>query len=263
MVKIGSARIDENGRAMGGVAGDQTGKEVATENWYLHPYGWTLIRAKTHEMRERLARDMEYACKNPLIGYDQSQNQTLWQEAKWCAYDCSKISKPCETDCARLVRVCAWYAGSKPRDFYTATEMSALKATGDFNVYTSAKYTKSSDYLLRGDILVTPRQGHTVIVLTNGAKVSGEQDGQVQTSQPAKNFSKDVAGTYQTTAAANLRFGAGTNQKVMTVLDSGSIVNCYGYYTQGVGRKWLYVATNKHGTRYIGFMSDRMLKKLY
>lgn len=28
-VKIGSARIDENGRARGGKAGDQTGKEVA------------------------------------------------------------------------------------------------------------------------------------------------------------------------------------------------------------------------------------------
>ena len=27
-VKIGSARIDENGRARGGKAGDQTGKEV-------------------------------------------------------------------------------------------------------------------------------------------------------------------------------------------------------------------------------------------
>ena len=33
-VLIGSARIDENGRAHGGKAGDQNGKEVSTQNWY-------------------------------------------------------------------------------------------------------------------------------------------------------------------------------------------------------------------------------------
>ena len=35
-VKIGSARIDENGKAHGGQAGDQTGKEVSTQSWYLN-----------------------------------------------------------------------------------------------------------------------------------------------------------------------------------------------------------------------------------
>ena len=30
-VMIGSARIDENGKAMGGKAGNQTGKEVSTK----------------------------------------------------------------------------------------------------------------------------------------------------------------------------------------------------------------------------------------
>ena len=32
-VKVGSARIDEYGKARGGQAGDQTGKEVSTQNW--------------------------------------------------------------------------------------------------------------------------------------------------------------------------------------------------------------------------------------
>ncbi len=39
-VKLGSARIDENGHATGGKAGDQTGKEVSTQNWYKHNKGW-------------------------------------------------------------------------------------------------------------------------------------------------------------------------------------------------------------------------------
>lgn len=33
-VKVGSARIDENGRATGGRAGDQTGKELSIQSWY-------------------------------------------------------------------------------------------------------------------------------------------------------------------------------------------------------------------------------------
>ena len=43
-VKIGHASIDENGRAQGGKAGDQTGKEVCTRNWYKHSKGWRVLR---------------------------------------------------------------------------------------------------------------------------------------------------------------------------------------------------------------------------
>ena len=35
-IKIGPARIDENGKANGGAAGDRTGKEASTQNGYLH-----------------------------------------------------------------------------------------------------------------------------------------------------------------------------------------------------------------------------------
>ena len=35
-IKIGSARIDERGKASGGSAGDQSGKEVSTQNYYKH-----------------------------------------------------------------------------------------------------------------------------------------------------------------------------------------------------------------------------------
>ena len=45
-VKIGSARIDENGKAHGGRAGDQTGKEVSTQSYYVHSKGWRVFRAK-------------------------------------------------------------------------------------------------------------------------------------------------------------------------------------------------------------------------
>lgn len=171
VVRVGSARIDERGKVSGGKAGDQTGKEVSIQNWYLHKKGWVVIRAKSQTMRTKIAQDMEYACNNSNIGYDQSQNSTLWNIVKPLGFNCSKVRVKCETDCARLVRVCCWYAGSKPTDFYTGSEVSALRATGDFDILTDSKYTTSSDYLMRGDILVTKTKGHTVVVLDNGSKI--------------------------------------------------------------------------------------------
>ena len=171
VVQVGSARIDENGNAIGGKAGDQTGKEVAIEPWYRHGSGWYVIRAKDDKVRDRIAQDMEYACANPLIGYDQGQNQTLWQVVRFLGYNCSKVKTACETDCARLVRVCVWYAGVECQDFYTGTEKEVLYNTGQFDILAASKYCDSSDYLLRGDILVTRTKGHTVVVLDNGAKV--------------------------------------------------------------------------------------------
>ena len=40
-VIIGHASIDERGRANSGQAGDQTGREVCTRNWYNR--GWTVL----------------------------------------------------------------------------------------------------------------------------------------------------------------------------------------------------------------------------
>lgn len=173
-VIIGSARIDENGRAHGGKAGDQTGKEVSTQNWYKHSKEWVVLRAKDPKKAEKIAQAMRAACDNPNIGYDQYQNGTLWNEVKDKGYDPAKASKPCETDCARLVRVCCAYAGIMAKDFYTATEAKYLMETGEFVKFTSSKYTEQSDYLGAGDILVTKTKGHTVVVLTNGPKYDGE-----------------------------------------------------------------------------------------
>lgn len=171
MVRVGSARHDEHGKTKGGAAGDQTGHEVETQAWYKHSKGWILIRPKSAEAREKIAKDMEYACANNNIGYDQSQNGTLFNVAKKVGFDCSKVTTKCETDCSRLVRVCLWYAGIEAPIFYTGNQVETLEKMGVFEILRTPKYTESSNYLLRGDILVTKTTGHTVVVLDNGAKV--------------------------------------------------------------------------------------------
>lgn len=173
-VIIGSARINENGKANGGKAGDQTSKEVSTQKWYKHTKVWRVFRAKDESIAEKIANDMQWACDNNNIGYDQGQRLTLYNVAKDVGFNCSKVTKKCETDCSALVRVCCAYAGVMLPNFRTPTEPKALLESGFFTEMIGKKYSDRSDYLKRGDILVTSKQGHTVVVLTNGDKVKPE-----------------------------------------------------------------------------------------
>ena len=169
-VKVGSARIDENGKTHGGKAGDQNGKEVSTQAWYRHKKGWRVLRCKNADKAEKIARAMQAACDNANIGYDQYQRDTLYNLAKTVDFDPGRVKTPCETDCSALVRVCLAYAGITVKNFRTPNEASILLRSGEFIELKESRYTDQSGYLRRGDILVTRTQGHTVVVLTDGAK---------------------------------------------------------------------------------------------
>ena len=169
-VIIGSARIDENGKAMGGAAGDQTGKEVSTQNWYLSSKGWRVFRPNSSDAAEKMAVAMQAACDNNNIGYDQADRLTLYYTARDYGFDIKKVKTKCETDCSALVRVCAAYAGITLPNFTTDIEAKSLLNSGAFTEMKGTKYTNSSTYLKRGDVLVTATRGHTVIVLSNGPK---------------------------------------------------------------------------------------------
>ena len=170
-VYIGNAVCDENGKASGGEPGDQTGKELRIQPWYLNKKGWRVFRPKSYEVAQKLADDMRAACENPAIGYDQKQRNTLYNVADQVGFDCAKVDKPCECDCSSLVRVCLAYAGIKTGNFNTASEPSVLKKTGAFDEMIGPEYTDESGWLKTGDILVTTVKGHTAIVLNNGDHV--------------------------------------------------------------------------------------------
>lgn len=173
-VKIGSARIDENGKTHGGKAGDQTGKEVSTQSWYKHSKGWRVLRCTDADKAEKIVYAMQAACDNANIGYDQYQRLTLYNAAKGVDFDPGRVTTACETDCSALVRVCLAYAGITVGNFRTSNEAKILLASGAFEEMKGTKYTDQSAYLKRGDVLVTKTQGHTVVVLSDGAKVGTE-----------------------------------------------------------------------------------------
>lgn len=172
-IKIGHASIDENGKAAGGAAGDQTGCEVCIRSYYKNTWD-AVMRPKKLEIAEKSAKFIEDACANANIGYDQWGRNSLFTEAKKVNFNCSKITVKCECDCSSLIHVAVLAAGANVRyvgnAFTTRTMIDKLMASGDYEKLTDSKYIKSDEYLKRGDILVK-KGSHTVMVLEDGTKV--------------------------------------------------------------------------------------------
>ena len=192
--------------------GDQNGgREVSREKYYVHSKGWYVIRAKDPAAREKIALAMEHACDNNDIGYSQPTRLTLYNDVKAFGFDPAKTTKPVNTDCSALVRVCVHYAGITVDNFITSNEVSMLMATGKFELFKDDEHCKSSDHLLRGDILVTRTKGHTVVVLNDGAKAAEERQ-----SAPVETGDLLVA-----SGSWNLRRGPGTQYDVVKTVHGG------------------------------------------
>ena len=72
----------------------------------------------------------------------------------------------------------------------------------------------------------------------------------------AKSLDKTLAKIYTAKNKLNVRCGAGITRKKVDVLESGSKVQCFGYYTEIIGTKWLLVQYTKDGEIKTGFVSS-------
>lgn len=160
-VYIGSARIDERGKAIGGKAGDQKQTdvtdykgEVSQQKFYVSPKGWDIARALKSTHATSIAASMITACDNPNVGYDQGNRLDIMSKGTN-----TKVLTEC--DCSSLVRKCVLEATNvDPGNFTTDNEINALLKTGLFK---KISY-KEGMTLYTGDILVTKTKGHTVVV---------------------------------------------------------------------------------------------------
>lgn len=164
-VIIGSARINELGSAHGGQAGDQkqnstpdfsgeVSMQTVGDSYFSHHY---IYRPKSIEYAEAFAKEMETACNNPHIGYDQ------WQRYGLVGTPDVNTKNDVEVDCSSLVReIITDVTGVDPGDIRTITEPQMLDATGLF--YKRRRY-KNGMFLYDGDIFVTTTSGHTGIVV--------------------------------------------------------------------------------------------------
>lgn len=192
MVKIAHASIDENGKISGGIAGDQTGKEVCIRSWYSKPWN-VVIRFKSLDMQQKVADCMIRAANNVRIGYDQQDRNSLLRYARNVGYDPYKVTTPCETDCSALVTLACIYAGIlesalvvNGNSATTSTLRKRLEATGKVETFTGKDYTAKTENLLVGDILLS--EGHHVAVV-----VEIERSG-MKTSQKGIDLIKKFEG---------------------------------------------------------------------
>ena len=189
MVTVGSARIDENGNANWGKAGDQTSREVATEPYYKHRLGWYMLRPKEATIARKIGLAMVEACLNNNIGYDQSERYGVINCLKKYGR-IAKINEPTEADCSSLVRACCIQAGIQVGDFNTASEVAVLEKTGAFQ---KAVIVTNDTKLCQGDILVTRSKGHTVIV-TEGYQREDEKPTAKPATKPSVKPKPNKAG---------------------------------------------------------------------
>lgn len=202
-ITIGSARIDENGKLTGGKAGDQKQTsstndrkgEVSMQDFYVHKKGWVVLRPKSADTANKIAKAMKTACNNKNIGYDQGNRLGVIK------YGTATTTKT-ECDCSSLVRQCVIEASGKSvANFNTENEASVLSATG---LVSKLPYS-SGMKLYTGDILVTKTKGHTVIV------VSGYERTAASTSSGKNGYT----GNYPSLPARGY-FTIGDGYKVLT-----------------------------------------------
>lgn len=173
-MRIVHSSIDENGRATGGNAGDQTGKEVCTRSWYDKSWAF-MLRYPDRQIAESAADIAVKLANSPLVGYDQNQRNTLYRELKRLDFDVDAYLRQgvkTECDCSSFVYTCYCCLVPHMRSDETAPRTGNMKTkypVWGFGVFTDNKYIKEGEYLLKGDILVRPN-GHTVMAIENGTK---------------------------------------------------------------------------------------------
>ena len=170
-ILCGWASIGETGNGRNNKAGDQTGKEVKTGNWY--DFGQKAVyRWKNKTYAAKYAKIIKAFCNNDHIGYDMNDRTTLYNLLAKNGWDYTKVRTNVECDCSQLVACginCTVGKAVVTSGMYTGNLDSQLMKTGLFDKLTAAKYVDSGDYLKIGDIINAPEH-HVISALENGVK---------------------------------------------------------------------------------------------
>lgn len=224
-VLCGYASIDERGMASGGKAGDQTGGEVKTGNWYY--FGQTVvIRFKSRSLAKKAADVCKKLANNKHVGYDQSQRTTLFDEMKRVGWKPDKIAKDVETDCSAMIAViCNAVGVNISKNCWTGNLKAALMETGKFETFTGATYCKQDKFLRYGDIILNEEE-HVIMALEDGEgtkKVDKDKEEKPSHSARIRHY--------------NVVDKPGVDGKSVGVVAGGQTVYCYGFF-KADGLEW-------------------------
>ena len=193
------ALIDENGRIVGGKAGDQGGEVTR----HALSSRWTYI-LRPPKNGAKMAWTAAEIAKSPCFGYDQGGRTTGFSALKKVGWDPRKVTANVELDCSCLVAAVCNSAGyTVPASMWTGNEIEILEGVG-FD-----RYTFSKSKLKIGDVLW--RDGHTEVYIGTTMDPERPSDGKAETKGGASGAAgkvseaapgKGFGGTYRCNAAA-------------------------------------------------------------
>ena len=158
-MKIIQASISENGTTKGD-AGNQNGKELNIKNWYNRPWD-AMLRYKEKNIADEVVKIAKLLVDSYLVGYSQTERNTLYQTLKKYNFDVNKyISSGEKTncDCSSFVYTC--YACVLPKlrtDNNAPTTNTFIDFFNNkgFNISKNEIHTKTSKNIVNGDILLS------------------------------------------------------------------------------------------------------------
>ena len=231
MIRVAQAGSDERYVYNGGKAGDQRKGtpdangcfvgELNIQPWYNKPWDY-LIRPNDAAVAEKMAACAEKIVRNVNIGYDQSQDETLWEAIDKLGWNLSSIDKvpPCETDCCRKIDVCVRMAGilniPNLKHKWTGNIRTALENSGHFTVIKDKDVVQTTKSLRRGDLLL--QEGHHIVIVLDTSTSGGK---------PYR-----IANCL----ACHLRFEGSTKGKHIAYLHPGDVVSLSGWAPTGWGK---------------------------
>lgn len=218
-MKLVHSSISENGdagRDGKAKAGDQTGKEVCVRSWYSRPWDIMLRYPDKNVSAKAAAAAVKLANSN-LVGYDQSERNTLYKALKAVNFDVDayiKTGKKTESDCSSFVyAVFACFVPAMRSDDNApiTSTMKGLYRKWGFEVFTGSQYLNGNN-LINGDILVK-EDAHTVIA-TDGTENITDQTNPAQKPTTPK-YSATVENAIDVLARDVIvgHWGNGTNRK--------------------------------------------------
>ena len=149
--------------------GDQTSKEVCVRSWYSKPWDFAL-RYPDDEIRLKVSAAAVKLANSNLVGYDQSERNTLYKALKSCNWDIDayiKSGKKTETDCSAFVHAvyCCFVPSmrSNVNAPVTAIMRNKYKDWG-FSVLTKENVNLTSGVGLTNGDIVVKENSHTAMV---------------------------------------------------------------------------------------------------
>lgn len=171
--KVSDCAKNENGKATGGQAGDQTSEEYSVKEWYDFGQKYVLRNPKL-DVAETIAKISIMAANNDAIGYGQDKRLTYWEQLQKCNFEPDKITTECEADCSSSTCANIKAAGNKmdndklkslSEGIGTKELKNKLEEIG-FTTLTDPKYLKGPEELLAGDVILS--EEHASIFVGNG-----------------------------------------------------------------------------------------------